>query len=267
MPRDLGDVIHYFIAEAGAPGPGTAAPRRETRRTTPNPGHVVGLPILEGDVFRAAFAWNLSVELARAGATAHLVAPREEGGNAAWPAAGTGPLGAGLELSKSTDGASLAQRAATADAVAADAADGRPARRDRCTLACIPESELESACASPAAPQQWLLLCSPSASSLRHTRDLALRLGSGGARIGATIHGVRSMMEAQEAFDALDAATSAALAHPIQSYGLIADDLHLYRAIVASRPIGLAHPQSPAARALADVANLLLGDLRETTDV
>lgn len=265
MPRDLGDVIHYFIPEAGASEPGAAAPRRPA----PNSGRVVGLPILEGDVLRAAFAWNLSVELARAGATAHLVAPREEGGSATWPAAGAGPLGAGLELSNATDGASLAQRAATADAAAAAAADGRPARRDRCTLACIPESELESACASPSAPQQWLLLCSPSAASLRHARDLALQLGSagGGAPIGATIHGVRSMIEAQEAFDALDAATAAALAHPIKSYGLIADDLHLYRAIVASRPIGLAHPQSPAARALADVAKLLLGDLRETADV
>jgi MinD-like ATPase involved in chromosome partitioning or flagellar assembly len=47
------------------------------------------------------------------------------------------------------------------------------------------------------------------------------------------------------------------------SYGLLVDDLHVYRAIVAQRPIGLAHPQSPAARALRDVAELLLGDARE----
>jgi MinD-like ATPase involved in chromosome partitioning or flagellar assembly len=46
----------------------------------------------------------------------------------------------------------------------------------------------------------------------------------------------------------------------VQSYGLLVDALHVYRAIVAQRPIGLAHPQSPAARALRDVAQLLLTD-------
>ena len=35
-----------------------------------------------------------------------------------------------------------------------------------------------------------------------------------------------------------------------------------HRAIVARRPIGLEHPQSPAARALRDVARLVLEDAR-----
>jgi MinD-like ATPase involved in chromosome partitioning or flagellar assembly len=47
------------------------------------------------------------------------------------------------------------------------------------------------------------------------------------------------------------------------SYGLLVDDLHVYRAIVARRPIGLEHPQSPAARALRDVARLVLEDARK----
>jgi MinD-like ATPase involved in chromosome partitioning or flagellar assembly len=44
------------------------------------------------------------------------------------------------------------------------------------------------------------------------------------------------------------------------------DDLHVYRSIVARRPIGLEHPQSPAARALHDVAGLLLDDAMERID-
>ena len=49
----------------------------------------------------------------------------------------------------------------------------------------------------------------------------------------------------------------------VVSFPGVKHDLHLYRAIIAGRPIGLAHPQSPAARALADVARLLLQDLQE----
>jgi MinD-like ATPase involved in chromosome partitioning or flagellar assembly len=47
------------------------------------------------------------------------------------------------------------------------------------------------------------------------------------------------------------------------SYGLLVDDLHIYRASVAHRPIGLEHPQSRAARALRDVAQLLLDDAQD----
>jgi hypothetical protein len=48
-----------------------------------------------------------------------------------------------------------------------------------------------------------------------------------------------------------------------QSYGLLADDLHVYRAIAARRPIGLEHPQSRAARALGDVARMLWSDAQK----
>ncbi|MEE3329262.1 MAG: hypothetical protein VX246_00215 [Myxococcota bacterium] len=268
MPRDLGDVIHHFIPEAGkgsATAPSAASTAHGSGRPATSPAHVVGLPIIEGDVLRAAFAWNLSVELARAGAASHLIAPRDDAASAAWPAAGEGPLGAILELSDTSDGQHLSQLAARADDAARAPVAGRPKRRARCTLACIPEVEIEAACESNHAPQRWLLLCSASTDSLTHTRDLILRIGRANpaVQIGATIHGVRSIDEARDAFDALAVATDASLAKPIDSYGLVADDLHLYRAIVAGRPIGLAHPQSPAARALADAAKLLLEDLGE----
>ena len=49
----------------------------------------------------------------------------------------------------------------------------------------------------------------------------------------------------------------------LTSYGLLVDDLHVYQAIVAQRPIGMVHPQSPAARSMGDVAQLLLEDARK----
>jgi len=77
---------------------------------------------------------------------------------------------------------------------------------------------------------------------------------------------VRSIAEARNAFDALATATDGEIPNPIASYGLVADDLHLYRAILSQRPVGLAHPQSPAARTLADVAHQLVEDLGAFAD-
>ena len=135
------------------------------------------------------------------------------------------------------------------------------------SVACIPESDAPRATAASGAPDLWLLLCSPAPESIENAADVARRLDASFAKegvappIGLTIHDARSIDQARAAFDAVADATDGRLARPVRSYGLIADDLHLYRAIVAQRPIGLAHPQSPAARALADVARLLIEDL------
>ena len=83
------------------------------------------------------------------------------------------------------------------------------------------------------------------------------------ARVGITIHGAQTREEAETAFGFLARASREKTGHDVRSYGLLVDDLDVYRAIVAQRPIGLAHPQSPAARALRDVAELVLGDIEE----
>ena len=44
------------------------------------------------------------------------------------------------------------------------------------------------------------------------------------------------------------------------SYGVLLEDLQVYRALTQRRPIGLSAPQSRPARALRDVARLLLED-------
>jgi hypothetical protein len=110
---------------------------------------------------------------------------------------------------------------------------------------------------------RWTLLFSGTEPrELEKTLALARGLFSSapGIRVGVTMHGVSSIEEARKGFDALAAAVEPALRPKLVSYGLLLDDLDVYRAVVNRRPIGVIHPQSRAARALADVARLLLGD-------
>ena len=80
--------------------------------------------------------------------------------------------------------------------------------------------------------------------------------------VGIAIHGARHIHDARDAFNRLASCAEKHLGCQVASYGLLVDDLDVYRAIVAHRPIGLAHPQSPAARALRDVAGMVLAEAR-----
>jgi hypothetical protein len=77
-----------------------------------------------------------------------------------------------------------------------------------------------------------------------------------------TLHGVESVAEAKAAFRKLSGRFEAERGRPLRSYGLLLDDLLVYRGVVERRPVVLSHPQSLASRALADVARLVLGDAR-----
>jgi MinD-like ATPase involved in chromosome partitioning or flagellar assembly len=113
---------------------------------------------------------------------------------------------------------------------------------------------------------RWVLLFSSTdRMELLETYGIAKRvLGtSHEARLGVTIHGARRVAEAQRAFLHLSGVAARHLGRELASYGVLLDDLHIYRAIVSRRPIGLEHPQSRAARALRDVARLLLEDARK----
>ena len=127
-------------------------------------------------------------------------------------------------------------------------------------------------------PPVWLRQAQEGASLLRWTllftssdrRDLLETYGiaklltstNANARVGITVHGAQQLQEAEEAFAKLNRTARAYLGCDLTSYGLLVDDLHVYRAIVAQRPIGQVHPQSPAARSLRDVAELVLEDAR-----
>jgi len=283
VARKLEDVLDYFLPAAGAPSsalgasahsgaepkgvnharsawsPGSA-PAQRTRAERPAALPILALPIGDRDFVQAAFAWNLAVELARLGATARLLAPADPAAASLWPPCGREPIGARLELVRAANLCEL-NRAAL-DAAVSRAAD---ANSGGVILARVPPAWLEGA-AEGRALLRWVLLFAATASEdLRETYGLAKRVLRAGPspRIGITIHGVRRIEEAERAFARLADTTQRHLGHPIVSYGLLVDDLHIYRAIVAQRPIGLEHPQCRAARALRDVARLLLDDAQD----
>jgi MinD-like ATPase involved in chromosome partitioning or flagellar assembly len=212
-------------------------------------------------VVRAAYAWNLAVELARQGVSATLLAPDPAQAEAGllWPEAGRGPVGAEVVLSQARSLADL-NRAALDIAVsrAADSPEGGV------VLVSAPTAWFRGASDGRALLQWVLLFAAAESRDLMETYGLTKRIlaANGNARVGITIHGVRCVGDARGAFQRLAGVAARHLDRSLTSYGLLVDDLHVYRAIVSRRPIGLEHPQSRAARALRDVARLLLADTR-----
>ena len=221
---------------------------------------IVGVPLGDRDVVRAAFTWNLAVEVARLGGRALLVAPGRIDGSPLWPHAGQGPLDSEVAL---VDVGTLGElyRAAQDLAVsrAADADDGGM------VFVRIPPAWLRKPDEAGNLLRWTLLFTTADGRDLLETYGIAKLLTRilPSVHVGITVHGARSIEEAAAAYRKIDAVARRRLSRSLVSYGLLVDDLDVYRAIVAQRPIGLAHPQSPAARALRDVASLLFVGARE----
>ena len=249
----------YFLPRSAAPpaggGPGGPRPERSAQRPAALP--ILAVPIGDRDVVRSAFAWNLVVELARLGASAVLVAPEEREPSPLWPEAGPGPLGTDVVLVPAAGLGDL-HRAALDLAVCRAA---EPCEGGVVVVRVPPDWIQQTRDGAPLL--RWVLLfASPERRDLLEAYALVKRVRGlvSGARVGVTIHGVRRVGEAERAFRHVAGACDRHLGSSPLSYGLLVDDLHVYRAIVSRRPIGLEHPQSRAARALRDVAELVLGD-------
>ena len=261
MPRDLSDVLHYFLPHPGdgeelrASDAVSCLPDGELRPALPT----LALPVGDRDVVRAALAWNLTVEIARLGGCATLVTRARPGGSALWPDAGRGPVGAEAVHAEAKDLGDLYRSALdVAVARSVDASEGG------LVLVCVPPAWLRPPNDGHGLLRWVLLLTTADRRELMETYAIAKPLLSGDAdtRVGVTIHGARKVAEAERAFVHLANVAARHLGRTPVSYGLLVDDLHVYRAIVARRPIGLEHPQAPAARALRDVARLVLEDAR-----
>jgi hypothetical protein len=252
LPRDLADVLHYFLPELEQ-GQGKAG------ECPPTPLPILGLPIGEQDVVRAALAWNLAIEASRLGASTVMLAPETDEVSPLWPEAGPGPLGSELVFCPARN---LTDLQAAADELAAKRAS--KARQGGVVFVRIPPSWLEQGHA-PIESVRWVLLMS---SSNRRDLEGAFELAASLQRrhprieIGLTVHGTQTIAEARSAFEWLARRMRDGLGLDLISYGLLVDDLNVYRAIAAQRPIGLVHPQAPATRALMDVARLIYEDAR-----
>ncbi len=242
MPRDLGDVLHYFIPEV------------ETV-LTPGVARAWTLPLREDDLVRAGLLWNLAVELARQGLRVSLVAPARVGAAAAWPTEPRGPLGIEWVRVESGEPAELASAAQSAGARHA----GDPAAA---VVTALPASWLRKAADLGALLDSLLVLARPDPEERLESYALLKRAAHHAphGRLGVCVFGARSLAEARRAFERLADTSERHLGRPLASYGVLVDDVHLSRSIVTGRPIALTQPASLAARALADVAGLLLAE-------
>ncbi len=250
MARSLAEVLHYFIPEAE-----DVEPARRAARALP----LCAVPLGERDVVRAAHVWNLGVEIARLGGQVVLVAP-ETGDGALWPAPGRGPVGMELVLTRADGPAALLAAARRlAEKRSVETAEGG------LLLVRLPPGWIDRAPERAARFERALLLVTAEARDLAAASALAGRLlrVTPDVALGATIHGVRRVAEAAHAFERLALDVERRHGRGLRSYGLLMDDLHLYRSIVSRRPVGISHPHSPAARTLREVAELLLEDARE----
>lgn len=292
MPRELADVLHHFFPgaearsrsdhEAAAPEPASYEPfdsRLAPHEGPPGPGEtstpvhppdddpraraaaslqIVAVPIAHDDAVRGALLWNLCVEVARHGGRSVLLRPEPSEGEAGWPPPGRQPLGAEIVACPAGDLDAL-YRAAVEISVSRS---GTPPTG--LVFAPFPPAWL-AAPGGGAALLRWNLLlstCEPADLRTTYARARQILAARPEARLGVTIHGARSRRAAESALGSLARVMRARLARDLTSYGLLVDDLHVYRAVAAQRPIGLTHPQSLAARALHDVAGLLLEDAR-----
>lgn len=242
MARQLADVLHHWLPA-----------ERATRPPAEQPGQArVVVPVAPRDVLRAAFAMNLAYELARRGAPPVLVAPAE-GDALAWASAEPGALGVELVRAPAGDLACVLK----------ERGFGGERRRTPVLVATPRPEDLPRAWRACGGSPLVLLFATPEPGDTRAAVALLEALRTSGADFdaGVTVHGVASVAEAASTFEALAAAAEPHLERPLLSYGLLVDDLHVYRAIVRRRPVGVEQPQSPAARAFADVARLLSLDL------
>ena len=239
MPRDLSDVLHYFMPElepdpesesdSDAQGGRLAQPRAsdERRRIAP-PGSsrpaIAAVPIGDHDLVRAAFTWNLAIEAARLGARTTLLSPRETEPGRLFPLEGVGPGGAELRFSDASNLAEL-ERAAGEMALAWESRGGSAGL----ILVRIPPRWLHDARHSASLLGSLLLF------TTAHQQDLAdayqtarlVLLRNPDARVGVAVHGAREIAEAERAFSWMARSAGRDLGPGVDCYGTLLDDLDI----------------------------------------
>jgi len=257
VPRDLSDVLHYFMPELSGPEEASA----ESASTSPVSTRpqavlpILALPISDQDVVRTAFAWNLGVEISRLGGRSSIVTPPADHGSPLWPEVADSSVGTEILYADRNDLQSLHRKAA--DVAVAGATE---TEEGGVILVRVPPLWLRSPLQSNTLLRWVLLLTSPDPREMVETFGLARLLHTvrEDTEVGVTFHGVKEVAAAEAAFEHLDRVARQRAGLALSSYGALLDDLEVYRAIVAHRAVGLARPQSPAALALRDVATMLL---------
>lgn len=259
MPRDLADVLHYFMPEVAAD---------EDQRTTdvripeisPEPGFqpasfpLAAVPIADNEIVVASLVTGLASEIAALGGDSTILTPATPNAETLFAQSIDGSPSIRVETCDAQDLASL--HSAAVELAAARAPD-HP--QGGVVLVRIPPLWLRTTEQPPELLEWTLLFTSTQKSCLEQTYALAaLVLGENPqASVGITVRGAIGQRDGEEAFTRLAHSVEQRLGLTLTSYGLLVEDLDVFRAIVAQQPIGRAHPNSLAARALRETAKLV----------
>lgn len=241
MPRDLGDVLHLFAPELAGTEPNAAS--------APRP--LIGVPLARPDRTVLALLRNLAVETARQGVGVSLCLPAALADDLHGD-----PTRPGVSEQRVADDPAALVRGAE------QALRAAPRFEPSVAFAAFPAAWLAKASEIEALLRWTLVFVRPDEAALADATAALESIASQAprARLGVTVYGVRTLTEARDCFEHLALAIERRFGPMLTSYGVLVDDVRLSRSIVTGRPIALASPHSASARALADVASLLLGD-------
>lgn len=238
MARELADVLHHFLGDAVS-----------SERLGPASLALLSEP---DDAFAVGVAWNLAHELARQGlAVAWVTSLADE---ELLPPDAT--PGLTRLLSPAHELAELAR--AIAEATAKLAATRTPGL----VLVRVPPGWIAPGPAAERVLGWTLQLVGPDLEQRIRTISIARRVFAAHptARVGAALHDVRNVREAERAFTELARECAKRSDAHLSSYGVLLDDAELYRSLLARRPLALLRADARATRAVADVARLLRAD-------
>jgi hypothetical protein len=265
MPRDLADVLHYFMPEL-TPDAATSsvlrptatevdAPRtRRVSEARPKALPIVAVPISDQQIVCASLVSGIADHIASLGGDATILTPSTPNSKCLFLRSSVPSQGARVQTSGADSLSSLFSAAVELSETRARDADAGGV-----VLVRIPPAWLRSA-EDAGELLDWILLFSATDSrSLADTYSLAAWvLGeNAGAEISVTIYGAPSQREAEEAFGALAQSVEQRLGLSVTSYGVVIEDLDVYRAILTGRALGQANPQSLAAGGVREAAKLV----------
>jgi len=215
---------------------------------------LAAVPIGEHEIVRASLVSSLAGEVAALGGDATILTPITADARRLFPPAAFESTNARVETTRADNLSSLY---GAARELAAER--GKSAAHSGLILVRIPPMWLRGT-EEASELLEWLLLFSATDSrSLADTYALAAWvLGRNPkAEIGVTIHGAEDRPSAEEAFGALARNVEQRLGRTLASYGLLVEDLDLYRSLVSSAPLCSTGPRSLAAAGLRESAKLV----------
>jgi hypothetical protein len=267
LPRDLADVLHYFMPELARPDEETSAPPEpnvhppKAEAPADDLLPLATVPVADSDLVRAGLVASLADEVTGLGGRSIILTPDTPNARAMFAGGGGNSETTRIEV---LDAHSIHELAAAA--VDRASALKEDEAIDGVVIARVPPAWLEGD-EVPGELFDWLLLfTSTHERNLVDAYSLAARVlrENPEAEIGVTVHGAAARREGEAAFGLLARSVEQHLGRSVANYGLLLEDLDIYRSLAAGQAIGRAHPDSPANVSLREAAKLVFERARKT---